>query len=349
MTSLQDIPGLDPELVPLLQLVGVETAGDLAVVPAKIVYRALEREMGFGNGVPSLEEIESWQKAVRSSRIPGGPGAKKVSSGDRLLVAEALSSKQLMASGIAASTVPIARILGDPSDLTLMASRSGASRNGTAEGLEHRTEAPAKAREPAREPIHPREDDPLEVHAVESSRIRRLEDRKREVEVPERKEAEEVPDGEDGGEAEEEMRFPSTEVRSRAEQDFERKNRGMTHKEPGRVLIGALALLVSNLLVLIGVGTVATALVLEYYLKMQVPPYLAFGLMTFPLALLIFLTLGTRPRCRLCGQRLFLPRKCRRHERAHRSFLGYAITLALHVVFFRWFRCNLCGTKQRLN
>ena len=343
MTSHQDIPGLDPELVPLLQLVGVETAGDLAVVPAKIVYRALEREMGVGNGVPSLEEIESWQKAVRSSKIPGGPGAKKVSSGDRLLVAEALSSKQLMASGIAAAMVPIARILGDPSDLTLMASR-----NGKAEGLEHRTEGQAKGREPAREPIHPREDDPLEVHAVEPSRIRRFEDRKREVEVPEGKEAEEVPDGEDGEDGEE-LRFRSTELRSRAEQDFERKNRGMTHKEPGRVLIGALALLVTNLLVLIGVGTVTTALVMEYFLKMQVPPYLAFGLVTFPLAVLIFLMLGTRPRCRLCGQRLFLPRKCRRHDRAHKSFLGYAITLALHVVFFRWFRCNLCGTKQRLN
>jgi hypothetical protein len=87
---------------------------------------------------------------------------------------------------------------------------------------------------------------------------------------------------------------------------------------------------------------------MEYYLKMQVPAYLAFGLVAFPMAWLLFLMVGTRPRCRLCGQRLFLPRQCRRHDRAHKSIFGYATIMALHVVCFRWFRCSLCGTKQRL-
>lgn len=144
------------------------------------------------------------------------------------------------------------------------------------------------------------------------------------------------------------MSFRMLDQHREEEVEVQRKNNGMTHREPGRVMRGALAVLLANLLVLMGIGSIVAVLVLRFYQREVLPSYLGWGLLAFPLALIVYLMCALDPRCRLCGQRLFQPRQCHRHERAHRSVLGYITTLALHVVVCRWFRCSLCGTKQKL-
>lgn len=315
MTTLRDIPGLDPEHIGVLEEVGIETPADFVLMPADLICRAWAEGLPEGTAHPGVAEVEDLQKAVRQEHAAGPPSGRTPPRSDALPVAEVLSSRELMESGIEASAVPIARILGDPAG---------------PEG-HHDSPSPAPAAEsraPAGEPPAPvvRHRTPAQV--VERGPIGKAK-------------ANPVPPPEA-------MHFTSTDERSREETDFERKNRGMTHKDPGRVMRGAFATLLSNLLTLVGVGTILTALFYEFVTKTQVPATLAWGLLGFPAALLVYLLVATLPRCRLCGQRLFVPRGCRKHERAHRSFLGYATTLALHVVCFRWFRCSLCGTKQKL-
>jgi hypothetical protein len=354
MTSFDDIPGLSPDLVPVFQTAGIDTPADLAVVPAKVIRRAIEKAMDGKGAVPTIQEVERWQSAVRAGLLPEvrttapqsavrGPSGPGYSLGDPLLVAVALSSRQLMASGIAASAVPVARILGDVSEETLSAptmsederrerllhpDTMGSERLSPRDGVQTENGAAAV------ENVLP-ESKPVEVTPVEPS-IREP--------LPTIERVEEAEEEEEPGS----IVFSSTDERAREQTDFERKNRGMTHKDPMRVYCGALATLLALVLAIVGIGTVVTASVLEFVLKKPVPVELAFGLLAFPFALIVFVWLGAPARCRLCGQRLYMPRSCRRHERAHQSILGYSISLAAHVVVYRWFRCSLCGTKQRL-
>ena len=327
MTSFDDLPGLSPDLLPVFRTAGIDTPADLAVVPAKVIRRAIEKAMDGKGSVPTIQEVERWQSAVR------GPD---YSLGDQLPVAVALSSQQLMDSGIAASAVPVARILGDVSEENLSAptmsederrerllhpDSMGSERPSPREGVQAENGAAAVENVlPERTPVEPSIREPLPT-----------------IERVEEEEEEEAP-----------IVYPSMDERVREQTDFEKKNRGMKHKDPMRVLRGALATLLAFLLMIVGVGTVVTASVLEFGMKKQVPVELALGLLAFPFALIVFVCLGGPARCRLCGQQLYMPRSCRRHERAHRSILGYSISLAVHVVVCRWFRCSLCGTKQRL-
>ena len=99
----------------------------------------------------------------------------------------------------------------------------------------------------------------------------------------------------------------------------------------------------------LGFIAVGAGLVFAFYYDVPVPKPMLLVLFVFPLALVLHATLGLRARCRLCGQRLFQPRDCGKHEKAHRSPFGYIFAMALHVVTRGWFRCMLCGTKQRLH
>lgn len=327
MTSLHDLPGLDSGRIRVLKEAGIETPGDFALMPPDLICRALQEGLAPDRNVPDLEEVKQMQVLVRRGAIPTGSAYRLSSPAKGLSVARALSSRQLMESGIEASAVPMARILGEPGEVQIE-ERTGAGDEAAA------APPPEQRRGPDAEPAPgAKAAGPPIMSKMPAQVVERTPGAKRRN---------------DTGPRPEESNFVSTKERSREDKDFERKNRGMTHKDPGRVLRGALATLLSDLLVLGGFGTIATALCYELLTKSQVPASLAWGLLAFPAALLVFLFFATPPRCRLCGQRLFVPRQCRKHERAHKSFLGYTTSLALHVVCFGWFRCSLCGTKQKL-
>ena len=59
--------------------------------------------------------------------------------------------------------------------------------------------------------------------------------------------------------------------------------------------------------------------------------------------------LGIGGKCRICNQRLFVPRRCHKHAKAHHiKFVGYVLPLSVHLLLFHWFRCTYCGTAVRL-
>ena len=112
--------------------------------------------------------------------------------------------------------------------------------------------------------------------------------------------------------------------------------------------MGALATLLAMVLATVGFVGAGMALFYALYYEVPVPPITLWVLLAFPLAIFLHLTLGLRPRYRLCGQQLFRPKSCNKHVKAHRSPFGPIFAVALHAVTRGWFRCMLCGTKQRL-
>jgi hypothetical protein len=127
--------------------------------------------------------------------------------------------------------------------------------------------------------------------------------------------------------------------------------RGVLHSHPISLMLGAFVTLI--LWVLLPVAIVSGLLLL---LSQEVPQ--KFGwvpewLLAFPLALpvvgLAWLVWGMSASCRICGQRLFVPRMCLKNSKAHHvPGFGYILPVCFHILTFRWFRCTYCGTPVRL-
>lgn len=76
--------------------------------------------------------------------------------------------------------------------------------------------------------------------------------------------------------------------------------------------------------------------------------FLAFPI-ALPLVSLGYLFWGVSGKCRICAQKLFMPKGALKHTKAHRlPGMGYVVPLALHLLLFSWFRCSSCGTPVRL-
>ncbi|MES2438193.1 MAG: DUF4332 domain-containing protein [Verrucomicrobiota bacterium] len=127
--------------------------------------------------------------------------------------------------------------------------------------------------------------------------------------------------------------------------------RGVLHSHPFSLSIGAVVTLI--LTILLPVGIISAALLL---LSGEIPEHFGWvpkWLLAFPLSLPVFgiawLIWGLNGSCRICGQRLFVPRMCLKNSKAHHfPGLGYIIPVSFHMLFFKWFRCTYCGTPVRL-
>lgn len=127
--------------------------------------------------------------------------------------------------------------------------------------------------------------------------------------------------------------------------------RGVMHNRPAAIWLGALITL--TLVLSIPAGAVAiTFLMLGTELPEKfpaVPGWIVIFPIAAPVLLLAYLGWAIPGRCRICGIRLFVHQKHRKSPKAHHvPLLGHVIPLALHILFFRWFRCTHCGTPIRL-
>jgi Domain of unknown function (DUF4332) len=128
--------------------------------------------------------------------------------------------------------------------------------------------------------------------------------------------------------------------------------RGVLHTHPGQMLLGAFVTLI--MMIDLPLAVVSAVLLLVSDLKPESFSWVPKWLLVFPLSLpvvgLAFLILGVGAgKCRICGQRQFVPRACRKNIKAHHvPLIGYIVPTALHMLFFRWFRCTYCGTPVRL-
>jgi Domain of unknown function (DUF4332) len=127
--------------------------------------------------------------------------------------------------------------------------------------------------------------------------------------------------------------------------------RGVLHSHPISLGLGAFLTLV--LAVMLPVGIISAGLL---FLSGEVPQYFNWvpkWLLAFPASLpvvgIAWLIWGMHGSCRICGQKLFVPKMCLKNTKAHHiPGLGNIIPVCVHILLFKWFRCTYCGTPVRL-
>jgi len=127
--------------------------------------------------------------------------------------------------------------------------------------------------------------------------------------------------------------------------------KGVLHTHPMSLALGAVVTLL--LMILLPAAIVSAGLL---FVSDQFPgslPWVPKWLLAIPAALpvvaFLYLFFGVGGKCRICGQRLFWPRHCRKNSKAHHvPGVGHIIPTALHMLTFKWFRCIYCGTPVRL-
>ena len=127
--------------------------------------------------------------------------------------------------------------------------------------------------------------------------------------------------------------------------------RGVLHSHPKSMMLAAFVTLI--LAVMLPLALISAALL---FVSRELPAYFSWvpsWLLVFPVALpvsgIIYLIWGMHGSCRICGQKLFVPKMCMKSPKAHyRPWLGYIVSVSLHLLLFKWFRCTYCGTPVRL-
>jgi len=127
--------------------------------------------------------------------------------------------------------------------------------------------------------------------------------------------------------------------------------RGVLHSHPISMAFGAVVTLI--LAVLLPLAIISAGLLLLSDLKPEHFSWVSKWLLAFPFSLpvvgLAYLFFGVSGNCRICGQRMFVPRMCLKNPKAHHvPGLGYIVPASVHMLIFRWFRCTYCGTPVRL-
>ncbi len=127
--------------------------------------------------------------------------------------------------------------------------------------------------------------------------------------------------------------------------------RGVLHSHPVSLASGAFFTLA--MVVLLPLGVAATTLLLLSDIMPEHFGWAPKSLLAFPFSVPLFglgyLFWGLPGSCRICSQKLFVPKICLKNAKAHQlPLMGHIIPLCIHILLFRWFRCTYCGTPVRL-
>ncbi len=127
--------------------------------------------------------------------------------------------------------------------------------------------------------------------------------------------------------------------------------RGVLHSHPHSIAVGAAITLILGSMLPTGIIS-AVMLLLSSELPQRfswVPKWLLIFPLLLPMLGIAYLIWSVRGSCRICGQKLFVPRMCLKNTKAHHiRGLGHIIPLCFHILLFKWFRCTYCGTPVRL-
>ena len=127
--------------------------------------------------------------------------------------------------------------------------------------------------------------------------------------------------------------------------------RGVLHDQPLKVWFGGLFAVLLQLSVPLAV--IAAPLLILSNEKQESFQWVPKWIIAFPISLpvlgLLYILVSARAKCRVCAQRLYVPKHCLKNRKAHHlPLLGHIGALALHVMTFKWFNCTFCGTSIRI-
>ena len=147
------------------------------------------------------------------------------------------------------------------------------------------------------------------------------------------------------------IRGPRVETNKGRDPQSRRFVRGVLHSHPLSLGFGAVVTLI--LAFLLPAAILSAGLLLLSDQMPQSFTWVPKWILVFPLGLpavgIAWLVWGMNGSCRICGQRMFVPRMCLKNSKAHYiRGLGHIIPTALHMLLFQWFRCTYCGTPVRL-
>jgi hypothetical protein len=147
------------------------------------------------------------------------------------------------------------------------------------------------------------------------------------------------------------IRAPRVETNRGRDPKSRRYIRGVLHSHPISIGFGALVTLIMS--VMLPLGIISGLLLL---LSGEMPErfnWVPKWILVFPLSLPVFvmayLIWGLQGKCRICAQKMFVPKICLKNSKAHHiRGLGHVIPVSIHILLFKWFRCPYCGTPVRL-
>ncbi|MCW1916892.1 DUF4332 domain-containing protein [Luteolibacter sp. GHJ8] len=127
--------------------------------------------------------------------------------------------------------------------------------------------------------------------------------------------------------------------------------RGVLHDQPLKVWFGGFFLVLLQFCIPLAV--VAAPLLILHDEKPEQFAWVPKWIIAFPIAVPIlgvfYALLSTRAKCRVCAQRMYVPKHCLKNKKAHHlPLFGYIGAVAMHVMAFKWFNCTFCGTSIRI-
>lgn len=356
MPSLKEIPEIEETALELLEAAGFLDCTALARAGVDPLTRELERANGIlkiAESPPKRQEVDLWIRMARE--ITGEENTEPVQEA----VMPVNFEKQPKVAAIlenAPCAIPFpGRWLAD-SNIAVSEILPGILLNRYAGDLEVRIEDRLPASQVAPRVMHNpyvqiAEKPQVGRLNIDVSRLRSVEEIAATVNVRQPSVRMERPLNLNGEDAFDLLTETLPETNSGKNRNSRRYIRGVLHSNPWALRFGALITLM--LLAILPIAVVVPPLLLlqdgdpEFYHWVR-PWWIVFAFL-LPVMGLLWLFWGYSCSCRICRQKLFLPRKHRKNAKAHHVFLlGYIVPLIFHMLIFKWFRCTHCGTPVRL-
>jgi hypothetical protein len=361
MSSLSTIPGIEQSSLELLEAAGFLNLETLARTGVEDLARELERAnevLHITDDPPTAESLEEWIVSAREmagveedglavARVPAAPSEEDMAARlARAPFAIPLPGRYLVAQELGVSDIAPAILLEGVSSIAALevaveeqkASLSPQLTSGSAAASSPRVVSRVSARlklplpvgadaggEGGGDPLAERPVEPAAAAGVaamspESERLTLL-------------------------------RAPLESTNRGKNPKSRRYVRGVLHSHPISITFGAMVTLAFGVVLPLAIASGILLLLSD-----QMPDtfeWVPQWVLAFPIALpvmaLIYAIWGAGASCRICGQKLFLPKNCIKNVKAHHiPGLGHIVPVCLHILLFRWFRCTHCGTAVRL-
>lgn len=127
--------------------------------------------------------------------------------------------------------------------------------------------------------------------------------------------------------------------------------RGVLHDRPLKVWFGGLFAVLLQIMLPLALISAPLLILSDQQVKHfeWVPAWIIAFPIALPILAILYAIVSTGAKCRVCGQRLYVPKNCLKNRKAHNSFyFGHIGALAAHVMIFKWFNCTFCGTPIRI-
>lgn len=349
MLEIKDIPGIDSSAAALLDMAGIRDARHLGGQnPEKLLEKLGQANeiFHFAGGVPDLTIVEDWiQNAIQAAghgmgrfKNPSLEPAVNYEGNEQVLemlatapFAIPLPGKFLAEKKIRVSDIDAGLLLNRYSgDLDVRIGNSEPSQS----------DLPSLRQAAPKEPAHRVREKIFDAAAVQTIRanaspVHRVVDFKQGP-----------PDDRVAL-----IRTPLESTNLGKTANSRRFIRGILHPHPRRLRLGACFTLILLPLLPIAVMSGVLLLLSSIYPKsfFWVPEELILVPIALPVIGLGYLFWGVGGKCRVCGQKIFVHKKARKHGKAHRFLrTGFIVPLSIHLLLFSWFRCSSCGTPVRL-